>query len=120
MAKFFSKESIMARDGFNRWRVPPASMAIHLCIGSVYAWSVFNLPLERVLGVAVSAPDDWSFAETNGIYMTAIVCLGLSAPVAGKWMERVGPRAVGTVAALCWGSGFWIAGLGIRMHLLWL
>lgn len=120
MPGFFSKDSIIAPAGFNRWRVPPASIAIHLCIGSVYAWSVFNGPLERVLGVAVSAPDDWSFTQTNGIYMTAIVCLGLSAAVAGKWMERVGPRAVGTVAAICWASGFWIAGLGIETHRLWL
>jgi MFS family permease len=120
MPGFFSKESIIAPAGFNRWRVPPASIAIHLCIGSVYAWSVFNSPLERVLGVAVSAPDDWSFAETNGIYMTAIICLGLSAAVAGKWMERAGPRAVGTVAAFCWASGFWLAGLGIEWHQLWL
>ncbi|MSR56061.1 MAG: MFS transporter [Planctomycetaceae bacterium] len=120
MTGFFSKDSIIAPARFNRWRVPPASIAIHLCIGSVYAWSVFNAPLERVLGVAVSAPDDWSFAQTNGIYMTAIVFLGLSAAVAGKWMERVGPRAVGTVAALCWACGFWLGGLGIHAHQLWL
>ncbi|MFN0053934.1 MAG: OFA family MFS transporter [Planctomycetales bacterium] len=120
MASFFSKDSIIAPPGFNRWRVPPASIAIHLCIGSVYAWSVFNSPLERVLGVAVSAPDDWTFSQTNGIYMTALVCLGLSAAVAGKWMERVGPRAVATVAALCWAVGFWLGGLGIQTHQLWL
>jgi MFS family permease len=120
MPGFFDKESIVAPPGFNRWRVPPASIAIHLCIGSVYAWSVFNAPLERSLGVAVSAPGDWSFTQTNSIYMTAIVCLGLSAALAGKWMERVGPRAVGTVAAICWASGFWLGGLGILWHQLWL
>lgn len=48
---FLHKSHIVAGPGFNRWRVPPASIAIHLCIGSVYAWSVFNLALTRELGV---------------------------------------------------------------------
>ena len=42
MSSFFSKERIVAEEGFNRWRVPPASIAIHLCIGSVYAWSIYK------------------------------------------------------------------------------
>ena len=42
MGRFFAKESIIARLGYNRWKVPPASIAIHLCIGSVYAWSIYN------------------------------------------------------------------------------
>ena len=42
MSRFFAKESIIARPGYNRWKVPPASIAIHLCIGSVYAWSIYN------------------------------------------------------------------------------
>jgi hypothetical protein len=43
--KFLLKESIVAPGGFNRWRIPPASILIHMCIGSVYDWSVFNTPL---------------------------------------------------------------------------
>ena len=54
--RFLSKERIVAPAGYNRWRVPPASVAIHLCIGSVYAWSIFNLPLTRVAGVVTDAP----------------------------------------------------------------
>ena len=54
------------------------------------------------------------------IFTVAIVFLGLSAAVAGKWLEDVGPRMVGTVAALCWGGGFLIGGLGILLHQLWL
>ncbi|MGQ0636481.1 MAG: OFA family MFS transporter [Planctomycetaceae bacterium] len=120
MSPLFSQETLTAPADFQRWRIPPASIAIHLCIGSVYAWSVFNGPLGRVRGVVAPAADDWSFAQTNGIYMTALVCLGLSAAVAGKWMEQVGPRVVGTIAAVCWSSGFALAGLGILKHWLWL
>jgi hypothetical protein len=64
MAKFFSKESIIARPGFNRWRVPPASIAIHLCIGSVYAWSIFNPALTRIHGVVVDGLGDWTLKQT--------------------------------------------------------
>ncbi len=118
MSGFFSKERITAAPGFNRWWVPPASIAIHLCIGSVYAWSIFNPPLMRVVGVAAPAADDWSLAQTSRTFVVAIVCLGLSAAVAGRWLERVGPRVVGTVAACCWGGGFIVGSCGIAWHRL--
>jgi hypothetical protein len=63
MLFLFSKARITAPPGFNRWRVPPASVAIHLCIGSVYAWSIFNSPLTRVHGVAAPAADDWTIGQ---------------------------------------------------------
>jgi MFS family permease len=120
MAKFFSKESIIAPPGFNRWRVPPASIAIHLCIGSVYAWSIFNPALTRIHGVVVGGPGDWTLKQVVWIFTVAIVFLGLSASFAGKWLEKVGPRTVGIVAAFCWGGGFLLGSLGIHLHQLWL
>ncbi len=114
------KEHIVARDGFNRWKVPPASIAIHLCIGSVYAWSIFNPPLVKQFGVVASAPGDWSLSSVVWIFSVAIVFLGLSAAFAGKWLEEVGPRMVGVVAAFCWGGGLIIGGIGIMTHQLWL
>ncbi|HET7132767.1 MAG TPA: MFS transporter, partial [Gammaproteobacteria bacterium] len=100
MAGLMSKERITAGPNFNRWLVPPASVAIHLCIGSVYAWSVYNPALTRALGVVTPAAEDWRLADAAFVFTIAIVFLGLSAAVAGKWLEAVGPRVVGTVAAL--------------------
>lgn len=120
MPGWFSKESIVAGPGFNRWRVPPASVAIHLSIGSVYAWSIFNPALTKTQGVVVSAAGDWSLREVVWVFTVAIVCLGLSAALAGRWLEKVGPRTVGSVAAVCWGGGFVFAALGIHLHELWL
>jgi len=120
MPKLLSKERIIAGPEFNRWRVPPASIAIHLCIGSVYAWSIFNPALTRVFGVVTPAADDWTLGHVQWIFSLAIVFLGLAAAVAGHWLERVGPRMVGVVAACCWGGGFLIGGLGIALHQLWL
>ena len=115
-----SKEAIVAEDGYNRWRVPPASISIHLCIGSVYAWSIFNPPLTKVLGVVASSSADWALPSVVWIFSTAIAFLGLSAAFAGKWLEKVGPRKVGVVAACCWGGGFLIGSLGILLHQLWI
>jgi MFS family permease len=116
MAGLLSRERIVATPTFNRWLVPPASVAIHLCIGSVYAWSVYNPALVRALGVVTPAAEDWRLGDVVWIFTVAIVFLGLSAALAGKWLEAVGPRTVGTVAALCWGGGYLIGGLGIHWH----
>jgi MFS family permease len=118
--KILLKESIVAPPGFNRWRVPPASIAIHLCIGSVYAWSIFNPALIRELGVVGSSAGDWTLSSVVWIFSVAIVFLGLAAAVAGKWLERVGPRCVGVTAAILWGGGFVIGSMGVAMHQLWL
>src|SRR2546422_7679985 len=106
MPGFFDRDRLIAPPEFNRWRVAAASVAIHLCIGSVYAWSVFNPALTRLLGVAAPAADDWTLSQVVLTYTLAIVFLGLSAAFAGKWLEKVGPRTVGLVAACCWGGGF--------------
>lgn len=118
--KILLKESIIAPPGFNRWRVPPASIAIHLCIGSVYAWSIFNPALMRELGVVAPAAGDWALSQVVWIFSTAIVFLGLAAAIAGKWLEKVGPRCVGVTAACLWGGGFILGSVGISTHQLWL
>ena len=116
MGGLLSRERIIADSEFNRWRVPPASIAIHLCIGSVYAWSIYNPALVRAIGVVTPAADDWTLSSVVWVFTVAIVFLGLSAAIAGKWLERVGPRMVGVVAAACWGGGYLIGSLGIVTH----
>ncbi|MEM9853737.1 MAG: OFA family MFS transporter [Pseudomonadota bacterium] len=117
---FLRKENIVAPEGYNRWRVPPASIAIHLCIGSVYAWSVFNPPLTRLGGVVAPAASDWSLSSVVWIFSVAIVVLGLTAAVGGKWLEKVGPRYVGVVAGCLWASGFVLGSFGISLGQLWM
>ncbi len=120
MLEILSKQHIVAREGFNRWLIAPAALGIHLCIGSVYAWSLFNPSLIKRLGVVTSAADDWSLKSVVWIFTVAIVFLGLSAAIAGKWLEKVGPRMVGSLAAVCWGGGFMVGGIGILTGQLWL
>lgn len=120
MAGFLSKQHIVAKPGFNRWLIAPAALGIHLSIGSVYAWSLFNPSLIKRLGVVTSSADDWTLSQVVWIFTVAIVFLGLSAAIAGKWLEKVGPRMVGAVAACCWGGGFLVGGIGILTGQLWL
>jgi len=91
-----------------------------LCIGQAYAFSVFNEPLTRVLGISASAPDDWKLTTIGWIYSLAIVFLGLSAAFAGKWLEKVGPRRTMFTAACCFGGGFILSAIGVHTHQIWL
>jgi MFS family permease len=120
MAELLARSRIVAEPGFNRWLVPPAALAIHLSIGQAYAFSVFKLPLTKVLGVTQSAAGDWSQTQLAWIFTIAIVFLGLSAAMFGRWLEHAGPRKSGFVAAVCWSSGFFISSLGVRLHNIWL
>jgi MFS family permease len=105
-SSFLSRENTIAPPGYNRFLVPPAALAVHLSIGQVYAFSTFNLPLTKILGVTHSVPADWNLKEIGWIFSIAIAILGVSAAVFGRWVERVGPRKSMFVAALCFGGGF--------------
>lgn len=117
---FFSKQRIVAPPSFNRWLVAPAVFAVHLSIGQVYAFSVFNDSLSMLLGLTHADADDWKHTEINWIFSTTIIVLGLSGVVLGPWIERVGPRLAIFVAAICFGSGFFISALGVYVHQIWL
>jgi hypothetical protein len=101
---FLSKERIIAKPGFNRWLVPPAALAIHLCIGMAYGFSVFWLPLSQARGITAPAADDWKISTLGWMFTLFFVFLGSSAAVFGAWAERVGPRVTGLVAAACWSA----------------
>ena len=130
---FLDRSHSIAKPGFSRWLVPPAALSIHLAIGQAYAFSVFKKPLNYLIHVSTSggglkalpgvdSPNlaDWKFTDLGWIFSLAIVFLGLSAAVFGKWLERAGPRKAMFTSAVCFGSGFFISALGVQMHQLWL
>ena len=99
----------------NRWLIAASAVGIHVSIGSVYAWSVFNLPLENAFG--------WAKSDVSITFSLAIFFLGMSAAVMGRFVERNGPSKSGMVAAVFWGSGLMVASLGAKLgviQLLWL
>jgi len=132
---WLDKEQIIAGPGFNRWLVPPAALAIHLCIGMAYGFSVFWLPLSKAIGIkdAVKCgPDvgfwaqlfttscDWQISTLGWMYTLFFVLLGTSAATWGGWLERAGPRKAGVVSALCWCGGMLLSALGVYLHQFWL
>ncbi len=135
---FLDKEHSIAHAGYNRWLVPPAALAIHLCIGMAYGFSVFWLPLSKAIGIkeplacasdmgflaeVFSSTCDWKISMLGWMFTLFFVLLGTSAALLGGWLERAGPRKAGVVAALCWAGGLVISALGVYTHqimLLWL
>src|SRR3954464_698513 len=91
LMSILDRDHIVAPMNYNRWLVPPAALCVHLCIGQAYAFSVFNLPMNKLIGITEPAPDDWSIPALGWIFSIAIVFLGLSAAFAGTWLDRVGP-----------------------------
>jgi MFS family permease len=146
MAGFFSKERIIASPNFNRWLVPPAALAIHLCIGMAYGFSVFWKPLgNALLGTdgkplaacaagattfaqkldgtvrALTATDcNWTQFDLGWMFTLFFVVLGCAAAIWGGWLEREGARKAGFVSMLCWCGGLLISAYGIHQHQLWL
>ena len=99
----------------NRWRIPLGAVLVHVCIGSVYAWSTFNRPIQALF------PDaPWWFSPPYTTFTTALALLGLSAAFGGPWVERRGPRVAATAAAMFFGAGLLIgaAGLALRQSVL--
>lgn len=131
---WLDRARIVAPPGFNRWLVPPCALAIHLCIGMAYGFSVFWLPLSRAIGIsdpvvctamtlaaALTTTDcDWRVGDLVWTYSIFFVVLGASAAIWGGWLERVGPRRAGVVAACCWSGGMAIGAIGVAVHQLWL
>lgn len=135
LSRFFAKPRIIAKPGFNRWLVPPAALAVHLCIGMAYGFSVYWLPMSQLIGGSaplqcpvdmsfwqqlVTRQCDWKNSLLGWTYTLFFVFLGCSAALWGSWLEKVGPRLVSFVATLCWCGGLVLASAAIYFHQLWL
>jgi MFS family permease len=119
LLSILDRDRTIARPGFSRWLIPPAALCVHLCIGQAYAFSVFNLPMTRLIGITQSAPGDWELTDLGWIFSLGIFILGASAALLGRWVEEGGPRRAMFAAALCWSGGFVIAAIGVYLHNIW-
>jgi MFS family permease len=120
MPSFLDRERTVAPAGFSRWLVPPAAIAVQMCIGEIYGFSVFNVPLTRAIGITRSVPgQDWTVPHVVlATYSLGLVVLGLSAAFLGKWVEQAGPRKTMFASACLFCSGLVVASLGVHLHSL--
>ena len=98
--------------------MPIAGAFVHVSIGSVYAWSIWNNPLTRQLGVVAQAAGDWSLGDALSVFSCTAVALGTTTFVLGPWQERSGPRMVAFAVAHCYSAAFLLTGLGAQHHSL--
>jgi MFS family permease len=129
-----ARERTVAGPNFNRWLAPPAALAIHLCIGKAYGFSVFWLPMTKLLAGTDAATCkaqgllammsttscNWSVPAVTHTFEMFIAVLGIAAALWGGWLEHAGPRKAGFIAAICWGGGMALGGVGVQTHQLWL
>lgn len=102
---------INSSPAVGRRTVALGAIAVHLSIGSVYAWSTLNLPLIA----AMPTMPRWA-EPPYSTFTTALVLLGLSAALWGAWVERCGPRLAARCAALCFSSGLALGGLAVVLQ----
>ena len=102
----------MNANSSNRWLIAVAGVVMQVALGSVYAWSVFRIPLTTSYG--------WTVTQVTLAFELAIFMLGIAAFTGGLWMQRKGPRRVAIVGGLCYGLGVVLAGqVGSNLGLLY-
>ena len=94
----------------NRWLIALAAVLMQLCLGAVYAWSVFIKPLV--------ATQPWSLVQVSATFTIAMASLGVGTVIGGLWQDRVGPRVVATVAGVFYGCGFLVSAWAVEHHSL--
>src|SRR6266576_6787843 len=93
----------------NRWYIALAGVFMQLSLGSVYAWSVFRVPLTKQFG--------WSISEVTLTFTISIFVLGFAAFFGGLWLNRQGPRIVALTGGVLYGLGVFLA--SFSDHRLW-
>lgn len=117
---FLDRDQTIADASYSRWAFPTSAIAVQMCTGEIYGFSVFNVPLTRALGITKSLPDDWTIPMVGWFYSLGLIMLGLSAAVFGKWVERSGPRKTMFYSAVFFCGGLCVAALGVQLHNYWI
>ena len=94
----------------NRWVIAAAAIAIQVCCGAIYSWSVFVKPLSSI--------EPWTLVQISATFEIALAFIGIGALVGGLWQDRIGPRAVATVGGVLYGIGFLLCSFAVSHHSL--
>jgi len=82
----------------NRWGIAIAAVIMQICLGAVYAWSVFVRPLVAL--------EHWTLTQVSLSFTINVFFIGVGTVIGGLWMTRVGPRKVATVGGIIYGLGY--------------
>ncbi|KAF9906311.1 hypothetical protein EC991_000799 [Linnemannia zychae] len=107
---------------FNRWAMFPTAFIFQAICGSLYAWSVFNDPIDSFIYGSVTNPTTGKstpVAHNAAVtFYIAVGCFGLSAALNGPWLERHGPKLAAIVGSTIFFLGNMIAAIGIYTRII--
>jgi OFA family oxalate/formate antiporter-like MFS transporter len=86
----------------NRWLMVAAALVLQICLGVLYAWSVFRAPLMKQFG--------WTVKEAGYPYMASLFFFAVGMIFAGRWQDKAGPKKVAIFGGLLLGVGAILAG----------
>ncbi|HQI80818.1 MAG TPA: oxalate:formate antiporter, partial [Deltaproteobacteria bacterium] len=86
-----------------RWGIALAAVLIQLCLGTVYAWSIFKKPM--------MAANGWGETQTQLAFMIYGAVFALAVAFGGTLVDRVGPRIIGTLGGALYCTGILLGGL---------
>ncbi|MFX0185013.1 MAG: OFA family MFS transporter [Candidatus Hodarchaeota archaeon] len=90
---------------FNRYLVMLGAIIAQLCLGSIYAWTIFQTALYN------NSPYQWDKLLTQLPFSVGLASFALFMIFAGKWQDKVGPTKVATVGGILLGVGYILAGM---------
>ena len=104
-------KSTMQNSG-KRWFIAVMATLVHLCLGTVYAWSFFQKTVSETFG--------WSNSETAWAFSLAIFMLGVTASWGGQNLQKFGPRKLALIGAFLYAFGYIISYFALQNESLWL
>lgn len=92
----------------NRWFVVIGAILIQLCLGAIYAWSVFTTTLK-----ASHTDGGYGFtaSETQWVFSAGLATFAFVMLFAGRWQAKAGPRIVAVTGGIVLGVGYILGGL---------
>jgi OFA family oxalate/formate antiporter-like MFS transporter len=91
---------------FNRWLIVIGAVMIQLCLGAIYAWSVFRIPLQQSIaegGLGLTP------SQATLPFSLVLISFAIATIIGGRWQDKAGPRLVATVGGIVLGAGMIIA-----------
>ncbi len=100
-----------------RWGLIALGLLINLCLGSIYSWSVFVAPLAAHFTAALGR--EVTAGEVLLPFSVFLAFFAIAMPLAGKYIERYGPRKVTVAGGLLTGLGWLLASTATSVEALY-
>ena len=94
----------MEQKQFNRWTIMVGAIIIQLCLGAIYAWSVFRKPLQ-------GEPLNLTATQATLPFALVLIFFALATILGGRWQDKKGPRVVASAGGILLGLGLILSGL---------